>query len=117
MKRLAVNIAMTLVLFLIVGFSFDAIIGTMRRKEHRFGELVRAQKGRTREAAIQTLGKPSRIMGFGQYKERLPGIAGSFEPDPQLIECDQVYEYGVVATMGLLYVQNGIVVETYVGGT
>lgn len=117
MRKVAVNVVVTLMLFTVLAFSFNAIYDITVRKKHQFEKTVLAQKGRSIEAAMKTLGKPFRTMGFGQYKAHLPSYADSLWPDPPLVQCDQVYQYQEVATVGFLFVRNGIVVEIYVGGT
>ena len=117
MKRAVRNIVQVLILVAVLVIMFDLTIGQLSRKERAFGKNVRFQMGKNIEEAKLILGERYQVMDTKQYKERQPGMAGAFEPDPQLIECDLVYEYHEVATMGLLYVRNGIVIDTYVGGT
>ena len=117
MKKVVSNIGGAIISLTIIGLIFNFTIGNYLRREIQLGKTVRSQKGKTVKDAKLAVGEPYRIMDMKQYKDRQPGMARSFEPDPNLIECDLVYEYHEVATMGLLYVRKGIVIDTYVGGT
>ena len=117
MRKAVSNIVQVLIVVAVLVIIFDLTIGQLSQKERHFGMNVRAQKGKTVNEARLILGEPHQIVDMKQYQARLPGMAGSFEPDPKLIECDLVYEYHELATMGLLYIRKGDVIDVYVGGT
>lgn len=95
----------------------NATFGTEIRKAQKLGEDVRAQIGRTVVEAKQKLGEPVRTTDYKSYVDSAEGYARSLAPDPPIVECDYVLEYNQLTTIGMLYVKNGIVVQTYVGGT
>ena len=51
------------------------------------------------------------------YRAARSIYASSLEPDPPLVECDHIYHFQEYATIGMLFVRNGVIIETYVGGT
>ena len=117
MKKAALNIGAILVMVTVMGFAFNETIGKDIRKGHQLREDIRAQRGKTILDAKRTLGEPFRTTEFGRYKESLASYSQSLEPDPPLVECDQVLEYQQLATVGMLFIRKGTIVETYVGGT
>ena len=117
MKKVAVNLVLSMATFAILALVFNATIGNGIRKGQHLQADIPAQKGRSVEEAKRVLGEPFRIVDFKTYKESLDVLSQSLEPDPPLIECHQVLDYQEFASVGMLFVKNGIVVGTYVGGT
>jgi hypothetical protein len=108
---------MILVVCIVLGIVFNATIGETMRKEQRFAKIVKALEGKSLAQAKAALGKPFRTNDMTTYKQAHPGYVNSLEPDPPIVECDQVYQYQEYATLGFLFVRKGTVVQTYVGGT
>ena len=117
MNKLALKFLVILAQCAVLGIVFNLSIGENWRREQRFGKLVRAQKGKSLEDAQRALGKPFRANDMTAYRAARSIYASSLEPDPPLVECDHIYHFQEYATIGMLFVRNGVIIETYVGGT
>ena len=106
-----------LALCAVLGIVFNASFGENMRKEQRFKKIVQAQKGKTLAQAKTALGEPFRTDDMTAYRQAHSGYVNSLEPDPPIVDCDKVFEYQEYATLGFLFVRDGTVIETYVGGT
>lgn len=84
----------------------------------RFQTTTKSMMGKSRQDVLKEMGQPKASYSYKTYHdERHSTVVAGYEPDPPLIECDEVLEYSEMATLALIFVKNDIVIGTYSGGT
>lgn len=105
----------------LIGIGIGLLCLTMfrwRYDSNDFQTLARSQIGQNESTVIQTLGPPKRRWSQSEFNsnERLK-IEGSFSPKPVPIAEGSVLQYDKFPAIILLYLEDGIVTQVYIGAT
>lgn len=82
-----------------------------------FEQRAKSTIGMTRLESIEVMGDPIRIMTGAEYAAEREAIGESYAPNPPEVDADSVLRFGYMNSMALIYIENGMVTEVYVGAT
>lgn len=112
-RSAATAAAIALVVLVLGSFLYTTFI----RPSLELQSKAKAMQGRSKAEVIEALGTPERALSRVQFEQERDLIAKSYSPDPPLARCDEVLMYTKLATMALLYVDDGVVVLVHTCGT
>lgn len=114
-RRVALIVLVVATVFIVTytAYTFSRAFAGYSEFEQRAMSTV----GMTRLESIEIMGEPIRILTGDDYSAERKAIGEVYAPNPPAVEADFVLRFGYMNSMALIYIENDMVTEVYVGAT